>query len=335
MLTSCSAGGSTVLRRPGYDLIAFFLGLSLASSPLCAATYTFTQLDYPVGASGYRTSALGINEAGKIVGFYDNSTLMLAHGFERDATATYSSYDYPVAGTLATGGHRNNSSDKIVGNYDNASGTHGFLKDGASYSAIDVSLPSVTVTATEAYGINDADKVVGFYRSPARHGFLKDGSTYTSFDFSATSVFTEAYEINNSDKIVGRFSDGTAIHGFLKDGATLTQLDVGLASSTATEAYGINDSDDVVGRYFDTSLSRFRGFVKMGSSYTAIDVPFSGATRTEAYGINNAGHIVGSFVDSAGTHGFLAVPVPEPAAILLAGLAGGLMVLARRRLMRS
>ena len=46
-------------------------------------------------------------------------------------------------------------------------------------------------------------------------------------------------------------------------------------------------------------------------SFTTIDVPVSlHRSATFAYGMNASGQIVGYYEDAAGTHGFLATPVP-------------------------
>ena len=66
-------------------------------------------------------------------------------------------------------------------------------------------------------------------------------------------------------------------------------------------------------------------------SFTPFDVP--GASATAARGINNAGQVVGGFGDSSGLfHGFVASPVPLPAAVWLLGTTLGGLGFVRRRL---
>ena len=70
-------------------------------------------------------------------------------------------------------------------------------------------------------------------------------------------------------------------------------------------------------------------------TFTTLDVPgasFRGESFTEASGINDAGQVVGLFRDSSGAHGFVASPVPLPAAVWLLGTTLGGLGFVRRRL---
>ena len=105
---------------------------------------------------------------------------------------------------------------------------------------------------------------------------------------------------------------------------TFTTLDVPGAGETG--AFGINDAGQVVGDFRDSSG---HGFINTGGTFTTLDVP--GASLTQAVGINDAGQVVGGFVDSSGAHGFVASPVPLPAAVWLLGTTLGGLGLVRRR----
>ena len=101
---------------------------------------------------------------------------------------------------------------------------------------------------------------------------------------------------------------------------TFTILDVPGAS--LTEAIGINNAGQVVGVLGDSSGQH--GFINTGGTFTTLDVP--GAGLTDANGINNAGQVVGFFSDRSsqhGSHGFVASPVPLPAAVWLLGTHAG------------
>jgi hypothetical protein len=68
-----------------------------------------------------------------------------------------------------------NATGQIVGDYGNASGLHGFLKSGSTYTTLDD--PSAS-TGTQALGINDSGLIVGVYGSNTGiHGFLYTRST--------------------------------------------------------------------------------------------------------------------------------------------------------------
>ena len=89
--------------------------------------YTYTTFDDPL-ATGGDTQAWGINDAGQIVGFYEDSSLKL-HGFLY-SNGTYTTLDDPSASANgSTKAFGINATGQMVGDYINASGFHGFLYD--------------------------------------------------------------------------------------------------------------------------------------------------------------------------------------------------------------
>ena len=64
--------------------------------------------------------------------------------------------------TTDTAAYGINDTGQIVGTYFNASGSHGFLKDGSTYTTLDV--PGAT--DTQAFGINDTGQIVGTMAMP-------------------------------------------------------------------------------------------------------------------------------------------------------------------------
>jgi probable HAF family extracellular repeat protein len=131
---------------------------------------------------------------------------------------TYTTFNIPGAVTQAFG---INDGGQIVGYFHNPR-THGFLKDGNTYTTLDV----LGATNTVASGINNGGQIVGtFVDATGAYGFLKDGNTYTTLDVPGATD-TRAFGINNGGQIVGMFGDGTRSYGFLKDGDTYTTLDV-------------------------------------------------------------------------------------------------------------
>ena len=126
-------------------------------------------------------------------------------------TFSFTTIDVPaLTGTEASG---INDTGQIAGNYGNASGGHGFLKDGSTYTTLDV--PGAF--ATGASGINGRGQIVGEYENGSGlHGFLKDGSTYTTLDVPfAGAVNTDASGINGTGQIVGYYFSASGVHGFL------------------------------------------------------------------------------------------------------------------------
>jgi probable HAF family extracellular repeat protein len=120
------------------------------------------------------------------------------------AAPTFSFTTIEVPGDTALNEARGiNGTGQIVGSYYSASDTvHGFLKDGSTYTTLDV--PGAT--GTVASGINDAGQIVGGYTdaSLGTHGFLKEGSTYTTLD-GPGATYTAARGINDAGQIVGNY----------------------------------------------------------------------------------------------------------------------------------
>jgi N-acetylmuramoyl-L-alanine amidase len=192
---------------------------------------TPTQID----ASGdpyYRgTQALGINDAGQIVGYFD---LTFRHGFLRSATGTFTTIDYPLA--LNTEAWGINGSGQVVGNFCETTYNcyggpyHGFLTTDAGRTFTTIDYPGGS--DTHAYGVNGSGQVVGNYFAtigglpPNWHGFLKDGGTFTTIDYPNAGG-TGATGINNAGQIVGWFWDGSARHGFLARKPPIIAIDAG------------------------------------------------------------------------------------------------------------
>jgi hypothetical protein len=104
--------------------------------------------------------ALGINDAGQIVGYFDDvkaGTL----GFLKDG-AIFTTIDVPDPTTFRTMANWINDAGQIVGRYFAGLTAHGFLKDGATFTTIDV--PGAI--ETDAYGINNAARSWGSSMMP-------------------------------------------------------------------------------------------------------------------------------------------------------------------------
>jgi uncharacterized membrane protein len=113
------------------------------------------------------------------------SLLLSALVSAQDASYTFTTRDVP--GATLTHANGINPAGPIVGTFDfsDATGAHGFLKNGATFTTIDV--PGGT--NTEAKGINPAGQIVGTFEAATRsQGFLKNGATFTTIDRSRLAV---------------------------------------------------------------------------------------------------------------------------------------------------
>jgi probable HAF family extracellular repeat protein len=297
-------------------------------------TYSITvEVTTPSGTRsldfGNHTYAYGINNAGKIVGYYESGCWATCmpdwYGFLYDVVSGgYTTLDFSdndiMSGDQITRAYGINDSGKIVGYYADRSGGHGFLCDGATNKPIPLDFSGASDTS--ANGINNAGKIVGNYYSDnsesedssdnhQQHGFLYDEKApkkYTPLDFP-NATGTSADGINNADKIVGDYQDSSGKnHGFLYDKTAPTlYTPLNFPGAAETGANGINDTDQIVGWYYvDNSGNRqYHGFLYdvATKKYTSLD--FADAQHTWAYGINNAGQIVGEYADSSWKwHGF-------------------------------
>lgn len=276
--------------------LVLFLGVTGQAK----AQYSFTTFD-PPGSTSTNPLGGGINDAGWIVGSYDdvNGT----HGYLlRDGK--YTPLDFREA--ILTRANAINDLGQIVGMYRDAGDIlHGFLSDGSTIDFPDAE------NGTTARGINAPGLIVGGYdNAPGMiflHGFLLRDGKYTTIDFPGAVGLNEAQDINDPGQIVGRYDDAGGIrHGYVRsEDGFFTTLDV--PGFTFTVAFGINDSGQIVGAYRDADGIR-HGFLRMvDGSYITLD-PL-GSTDTIAWKINDCGLIVGTYVDAGGSnHGFLATP---------------------------
>jgi probable HAF family extracellular repeat protein len=156
----------------------------------------FVTLDDPAG-SVYGTNATGINDAGVIVGTY-NDMGDVPHGFLY-INGNFNNFDCPNSvGTNAWG---INSSGQIVGFCWYNSTYHGFLLSNDSYTAID--FPQAALTYL--YGINDAGAVAGTFEDAAGkfHGFTYSGGLFNQVDVLGGTTDTFLIRVKNNGAVVG------------------------------------------------------------------------------------------------------------------------------------
>jgi probable HAF family extracellular repeat protein len=243
-----------------------FLALLLVGA--AQANYGYVILDVALlDALDGTTEALGINDAGQIVGSY---VQRLPKGFASHqgfvmTSGSPSRIFGPLDGASDSWALGINSSGQVVG-YGHLvpAPDSGWLLSQGTYTLLMV--PGATIT--RAFGINAAGQVVGGYFDTNVNplgGFLYSGGSYTLLNVPG-SRSTTAVGINASGQIVGYYSDPNGQeYGFLLSGGKYTTLDV--PGAFLTHALGINNSGQIVGQSDD------HGFLYQDGTYITIDVP--------------------------------------------------------------
>jgi hypothetical protein len=203
----------------------------------------------PVAVPDYlNTVALGINVAGKIVGWCSPGGTIY-HGYVKVGD-DFSVFDVPAPGTTNTEASKINDSDQIVGTYYSPS-YHGYVKTGDTFYYFDY--PSST--DTEGRGINNKGQVVGRYWDAAStfHGYVHNitSNTYATIDYLGGGATCIA-GINDLGQMVGYYQDGWGKPQPLAySGGFFTILHIPGAVSGV--AYAIDNHGNVVGSYKDSS----------------------------------------------------------------------------------
>lgn len=255
----------------GQAVMNFYDAGGVQHAAVRGASGALTLIDIPGAAV---TLAFGMNDAGQVVGAYQDGSTFATHGFVRDPAGAVIPIDFPggVAGTQALG--INNLGD-IVGFYFSGGAQHGFVRDaGGRFTSIDA--PAATGQVTAAVGINDFGQIAGYYYGTSDtssfasyHGFVRQADgTFVVVDFFPTPTVTFPY----------------------------------------TFLTGINDLGQVTGYY---ALNPFTGFVgDLGGNFTAVAFPTNGARSiTAPDGLDAAGDIAGVYRLASGENGFAAAPV--------------------------
>jgi hypothetical protein len=232
------------------------------------------------------TTATGISNSGQIVGFFYNATDH-AQGFI-DTKGSFVTVTVP--GALDTFPQDITENGRIVGYFDDSTGTHGFVDNKGAFTTIND--PAAT-NGTFATGINDPGQVVGYFLDANKHahGFIAGGSSGDG----------------NDDNQGGNSKKAGATSFTTIDSTTVS----GLSGATDVFVEGVGENGRIVGYYLDAA-NHAHGFVDVKGAITKIDsttiAGLSSATDVFAQGINDEGQITGYYVNATGTHGFVTNP---------------------------
>lgn len=249
-----------------------------------------------------RTIAWGIDDAGQVVGSYDDSKG--THGFLL-RNDRFTSMNFP--GAVWTAAFGIGTHGEIVGAYkmpgEPAANFHGFLRlsDGR-FERVD----SPSYKNTIAQRILPDGTILGCRHNDDFGGSMR-GAVLGPHNKSETEAFGSMHNGATPDlrRIVGlyNYAPGDRSAGYVIDDGKFKPLVV--PGSSATSAWDVNSAGDVVGTYRDSV--GVHGFMLTSDGFVSLNVPT--AVMTRALGINTIGAVVGSFDAGGRTHGFVATPI--------------------------
>ena len=293
-----------------------------AAVPAHAVTYTFQDIVDPANLPF--TQALGINDAGTIVG-YGNMTIF--NGFQLVLPASFTRLNVPGA----TGG------TQVFGITANGLTTDGFSVSPTGVNSGFVSTggvftPILQNAFTQLLGINPLGTTAAGYSSTDPAGMVNQraltvsgGPSFTSPTFTDINALlpanfnSQATGVNDSGEVVGFYQLATGnFSAFTDVGGSITSFEA--PGAISTQALGVNDLGQIVGDFVDAA-DVMHGFLDNGGLFTTLDP--TGSTATTINGINDLGTVVGFYVNAAGNTIGTVGTVPEPSSLLL--LAGGIL----------
>lgn len=267
----------------------------IASAPLALAQGTYTQFDVP---GALFTVGLGIDTAGDVVGYYEDTSSVI-HGFFL-SNGTYSTIDYPGSSLTELTGI--NDQGQIIG----LTRIHnlGFVYDLQNQTFTEINHPHASYTYP--YAINSAGVVGGqvFYGIGQQIGFELANSRYkVILPPRTTSSYVNS--VTSAGTLFGSASAGRGTLDFSFSGEQYSYFTIPGASGA--QVAGVNPEGSAVIGVYNPSSGVTAGFVYQNKVFTTLQFP--GSTFTEALGINGGGEVTGTFNDAQGnSHGFTWTP---------------------------
>jgi probable HAF family extracellular repeat protein len=293
------------LHRPARILAGIsivLLGARLWASAPPAPSYRITDLGT---LGGERTTALGINNRGDVVGYSLN-----AKGLTR--AFLYSGGSLIDLGTLGgdeSFAYRISDNGIVVGRAQDADGRfHAFVTT-TSGGAIELQMldPQADGDYGVATGVNRLGEVAGYFTTAGGHMMARN-RVFKFKDFQVTDIGTlggedgVAVAINDRGDITGYFSDEP--HADYAEHRSFAVVDgqfvtLGSLGGQLTTARDINNRDQVVGEG-DIGNGLHHAFLyDNGVLHDLRTLP--GGNRSTAYAINERGDIVGSSEGGSGS----------------------------------
>jgi len=200
------------------------------------------------------------------------------------------SFDYP--GAAATRALGINAQGEIVGSFDDASATHGFVFENGSFKAFDVpGSPS-----TQPKSSNSRGEIVGFYFDAEfnLHGFYSFHEKLKAIDIPF-SIETRAEGINEAGTVSGEYVDQEGNeHGYLLREGSFQTIDV--PDTFTTDVWSISNDGWLTGDY--SSATTVLAYVRDArGKFSTLAYP--GAIADSARAINDLHEVVGRWDDAS------------------------------------
>lgn len=326
-------------------LIGLVFSVSItAALPAAAAEYTITTVNPASGFSGVQL--FGVNDAGQAVGTFISTTVGVTQPFIYSG-GSFTSITGP-ASALASSAFGISNTGVIVGSFyettviDPGTGntvpgpTKGFILDGGVFTIVDQG----TGAFTQMRGVSpDGRWASGYYLAASGQnlGFVLDRSSGSIIDVTAPgSQFTIPQGINGNGVVAGSdFFPGPSPSrpGFTYDLVNNVRTSYDFAGYARTAVRDVSNAGVLAGwlQQSPAAGGAVVGFVGTPGSFETLSV--NGSNNTTIQSMNENGWLVGNYTLADGTPlGFIAAPVPEPAALLMWACGGlVLLVMARRR----
>ncbi len=186
--------------------------------------------------------ALAINDKGQVVG---TSDAIANRGFI-ESGGIYTPLDDPTPTTSSNVAVGLNNNGKILGGYDDATGSYTYVKNSDGSYTI---LPKMHLIGWDndfnptPVGINNNDEVLVYFQDSGYSFVFRDGQ-YTQIihpKACCTGTKTHSAGINNIGQIAGTYYDGTIYHGFIAT-PVVTGFAIDKAWITPTK---VNQGEDI------------------------------------------------------------------------------------------
>jgi probable HAF family extracellular repeat protein len=278
--------------------------------------YTVRFLNAPdATANGnYGTVATGINDSGKVVGYFCTSAIDPSkyYGF-LEQQGQY--YTIIIPNSLNNQAKAISGNGHISGSYDTFNDTYSYVFDSGNIQDV-VYAGSMNLTA---YGINDQQSLLTYNVGQDRGSYLyQNGNFHLISAPGAKPGYTYARGINNAGVIAGYYDgydevNGNDIVSFEDVAGSFTTFEVPGSVPYTAAAYGISNNGQVVGTFENLQLHN-EGFIYANGQFGYFSVP--GYSDTYLTGINAHGQLVGITINPhPGVdlwQSFVATPVPQP-----------------------